>query len=671
MSRYQLSYDEQSEFDCTEPLGLMNLAGSIKDLNIKCRIIDLNKESRKLVYKDNSNYFHDLLQIITTIIRKESTSDKIIIGLQTLTNSHHIAIKLSFELKEIFPNSVVIFGGPHATLTAQNTMSRFSHIDITVLGEAEVSFRNLILSLKENRDISSVKGIMYRSGNDVLMTENQQIISDLDTLPFPDYSSYPYPIEVLSIEAGRGCPYNCTFCMTNKFFSRKYRVKSVERIINEIDELRSISIRRSPLWEADSDSNSFVISFTHDNLLADNMQMDQLIRALKAYCDTHKGFSWSCSARIDNLYNSNKEKELFDSGCTALFLGIETGSQKMQKAINKHLNIDKTYGEIEKLRKTGLDLTCSFINELPEENLEDYEHTLRLFMYCRLLSCAVQLHPLVIYPGTVLYEKLKDELFYLAEKENSDYEYTTLESNAFIREDPEIYPTFFAHPIRYESLRGCTDMTMFFIVFFPYTAMSLLYYSREVSSIHGLLMLLKPLWIINDKDLRKFFDAVKQYIDGFEYNEVIHGFLELEYKIMDSVLKSRASLSNKDEDDPTSPISRIGFDDSTLYFNQKVSPINFVNDYAEAIKTGSTPILKKYLRKKAMIVKTSANVNATKSNTYYFSQREAQVIDIIIQCEWKVSKVMQVIEGKNIKRSQVAIVMAKLGRYGLISNVTN
>jgi len=671
MSRYQLSYDEESEFDCTEPLGLMNLAGSIKDLNIECRIIDLNKESKKLVYKNNSNYFHDLLQIIITIIGTESTTEKIIIGLQTLTNSHHIAIKLSYELKEIFPKSVVIFGGPHATLTAQNTMSRFSHIDITVLGEAEVSFRNLILSLKENRDICSVKGIMYRSGNDVLMTENQQIISDLDTLPFPDYSSYPYPIEVLSIEAGRGCPYNCTFCMTNKFFSRKYRIKSVERIIDEIDELRSISIRRSPLREAESGSNPFVISFTHDNLLADSRQIDQLIWAFKAYRDTHKGFSWSCSARIDNLYNSNKEKELFKSGCTALFLGIETGSKKMQKAINKHLDIDKTYSEIEKLRKIGLDLTCSFINELPEENLEDYEHTLRLFMYCRLLSCAVQLHPLVIYPGTVLYEKHKDELYYLADKENSDYEYTTLESNAFIREDPEIYPTFFAHPITYESLRGCTDMTMFFTVFFPYTALSLLYYSNKVSNLHGLLILLKPLWLNNDKNLRNFFEAVKQYIDGFDYNEVIHGFLEFEFKIMDSVLKSRASLSNKNEDVQTSPISRIGFDDSTLYFNQKVSPLNFVNDYTEAIKTGSSPILKKYLRKKAMIVKTSANVNATKSNTYYFSQKEARVIDIIIQCDWNVLKVMQFIAGKNIKRSQVAIVMAKLGRHGLISNVTN
>lgn len=121
--------------------------------------------------------------------------------------------------------------------------------------------------------------------------------------------------------------------------------------------------------------------------------------------------TWSCSARIDCL-DSELLYYMSKSGCTDIFLGIETGSQRMQDIIKKRLKIDVIYDRISELGKFGIKPTISFIYGFYDETEEDLRCTINMIMkFIRSGIHDVQLHKLMIMPGTEEYIKLKDKLF--------------------------------------------------------------------------------------------------------------------------------------------------------------------------------------------------------------------------------------------------------------------
>lgn len=156
----------------------------------------------------------------------------------------------------------------------------------------------------------------------------EELISNEELTKYTPYEFNPYIVEGntgISIEGGRGCPFNCSFCSTSGFWGRKYRIKPVDDLIYEMKKLNKIYKFK-------------FFNIQHDLFTANR-------KAIVAFCnkiiDERLNLSWGCSSRVDVL-DYDLIELMAKANCKSMFLGIETGSKRMQKILNKNLNIDGT-----------------------------------------------------------------------------------------------------------------------------------------------------------------------------------------------------------------------------------------------------------------------------------------------------------------------------------------
>ena len=147
------------------------------------------------------------------------------------------------ELKARCPDVYIVFGGPQADASAEDTLQEIPWVDFCCCGEGETTVYPLFDSLLKGEDYSAVPGLTYRGPNGcIFRNENPPMTADLDELPHVDYSFLdPVAVEkslqggtVATIEAGRGCPFNCAYCSSSLFWKRKFRLKSAKRIVDEM-----------------------------------------------------------------------------------------------------------------------------------------------------------------------------------------------------------------------------------------------------------------------------------------------------------------------------------------------------------------------------------------------------------------------------------------------------
>ena len=154
--------------------------------------------------------------------------DPDVVGLTSLGCNFICTAKVASYLKAARPELPILLGGPHATVLDQVILQRFPQFDVIVRNEAELKLLPLIESLPTN-ELAHAAGVTYRSGSQIITNPGDPIVADLDALPWPAYHRYPIRelgLKNLRIDAGRGCPFQCTFCSTASFFGRKHRLKS-------------------------------------------------------------------------------------------------------------------------------------------------------------------------------------------------------------------------------------------------------------------------------------------------------------------------------------------------------------------------------------------------------------------------------------------------------------
>lgn len=215
------------------PLGLISLKSILDKNEFDSEIIDF----QYLYVKGNFDYSPDLLTYVRNMESVILSKNSRIISFYSMCNNIHIILFVIKQLKEIDPNLIIGMGGPQATLAAQAIMEQFPFVDFIGLGEGEVSICNIVKALlKDNFDFpNSVRGLIYRHEEYIIDGGMPDLIHDLDTLPILEYGEFDIEgVKYLPIDVGRGCPYQCTFCSTNVFWKRKYRLKSPERLIDEV-----------------------------------------------------------------------------------------------------------------------------------------------------------------------------------------------------------------------------------------------------------------------------------------------------------------------------------------------------------------------------------------------------------------------------------------------------
>lgn len=371
------------------PLGLMAIASPVLANGHRVVIVDLAREAREGRFRFNAKTFVDdaanwLLGLDPDVIGFSSRED---------VYARHLLIARAMRAVSLRP--IIVFGGPQATVTHHQTLDVFGLPDIIVRNEGEVTFGELVEALACGRPLGEVQGITWRTENGrVAVNADRPLVADLDSLPIPAYELYPYSVDQIYIEVGRGCPFGCTFCSTSAFFSRRYRLKSPRRLVTEISKLTSLYGKRD-------------FAFTHDLFTANKAKVRDICGAL---LDAGVGINWKASARVDCVDGPLLET-MVTAGCRELFFGIEHGSSRMQGIIKKNLDLSLVVPTVKKCIDLGIKPTCSFIHGFPQETENDIRDTLDLVMQLKDIGVdRILMHRLSPLIGTPIYQEYGDQV---------------------------------------------------------------------------------------------------------------------------------------------------------------------------------------------------------------------------------------------------------------------
>lgn len=349
-----------------ETNGTLLLATKLLNAGFKTDILRFYQVDSFL--KDYYTFINDITNRIISLNPK-------CVSFYTLWSYYHILLRIAKELKQINPEITIVFGGPQASATAYETMKYMRYIDFICTGEGEntvVPFFETLLNSNAS-DFSKIPGLYYRESDNIKFNHIEIPISDLNTLPHWDdrlylgnYNNLESEITsntyFMPIDAGRGCPYSCTFCCTSNFWRRTYRLKSPERIVEDIEYYKK-KFGITSFW------------FSHDAFTSNKKLVSDV-------CDyiIKKGLNitWRCTARIDCI-SEDLILKMKQAGMTQIELGIESGSKRMQKTINKNLNLEKSNKMIEFLLKSNIQVGLFFMYGFPEETEDDLSETLKMY----------------------------------------------------------------------------------------------------------------------------------------------------------------------------------------------------------------------------------------------------------------------------------------------------
>ncbi len=413
-------------------LGILSVAATLERLDDIPHIIDAN--SAYVDYARSLDGLH-LDDFAEHLADRAIRSNADLYGFSSICSTYPLSIRVARAIKRSRPYATVLFGGPQASVVDVATLAAFPFIDYVLRGEVEQTLPHLLNALNTSCDTSQVGGLTWRDAGTVKRNPNAPVIEDLDDLPPPAYhlSNYLHQAKHASIELGRGCPFSCTFCSTNDFFRRKFRLRSPAKVLADMRHI----------------ANTYGIH--HFELVHDMFTVDR--KRVAAFCDemlvSGDGFTWDCSARTDCV-----DEELLDlmarSGCRGVFFGIETGSQRMQRIIDKDLDIPRAGEMLDIAERLGMKTTASLITGFPEENWNDLRDTLRVFTHSARCSLShPQLNILAPLAGTPIHADHRHEM--ILDELCSDMSHQGLSQHRddldLIRQHPDIFPNFYLIPI--------------------------------------------------------------------------------------------------------------------------------------------------------------------------------------------------------------------------------
>jgi len=265
--------------------------------------------------------------------------------------------------------SIVVVGGPDPANYLDEYLSR--DVDVIVIGEGELTLEELVPHLVEHgpRDLSAIKGIAYRSADgQIVRNEPREQIADLDAQPFPDRSAIDQHAYVrvwrehhgqgsVSLITARGCPYTCTWC-SHAVFGYTHRRRSPLNVVQEVEHIRDV-YQPDLLWYAD---DVFTINhrwlFQYSDLLKE--------RGLRIPFET--------ISREDRL-NEEVVETLARMGCYRLWIGAESGSQRVLDAMKRRTDAERVKSMVHLLHQHGIEVGMFIMLGYDGEDRSDIEAT--------------------------------------------------------------------------------------------------------------------------------------------------------------------------------------------------------------------------------------------------------------------------------------------------------
>ena len=275
--------------------------------------------------------------------------------------------------------------------------------DFILMGEAEITLLELINALeKKQKDFFNIEGLAFKHDHAVVKTQRRNVIKELDVLPFPAWDIIdmePYRkmwmkhTGYFSMNMGttRGCPFKCNWC-AKPIYGNRYNSRSPQNVVTELIMLKK-KFQFDHIWFCD---DIFGLKPGWVNEFANLVEKENL------------QFTFKMQGRVDLLLQEDNIRDLARAGCSNIWMGAESGSQKILDAMDKGTTVQQIYEATHLLKKNGVNPSFFIQFGYPGETKEDIERTIA--MINELLPHEIGISVSYPLPGTVFFEKVKDQL---------------------------------------------------------------------------------------------------------------------------------------------------------------------------------------------------------------------------------------------------------------------
>lgn len=333
--------------------GLAILASILERRGADYRIFDLNR----LDYSCGQ-FLSDLRQFNPDVV-----------GFKFFDTGFAAVELLAAQIRREFPRALVIAGGPHVTLFQEHILHTTSVFDVLVYGEGERAFPLLLDAHARNGRFESVPGVIYRREDGTIHRTAQDLVHDLDALPFPKWDALPLedylPIAMLNVT--RGCPFTCSFCAHNHTWGYREKPGGYEPVVRK----RSVP---SVLQEVEHAQRCGLSLFG----FTDSIPLPNLWRSLaQGFIGLKQPVFWTSFAYVGHF--TEKDLTLLaQSGCAALWYGVESGNESLRRAMGKNFSNADVLQTFHWCRTAGIAAIPGFIIGFPGETLESLSDTMKL-----------------------------------------------------------------------------------------------------------------------------------------------------------------------------------------------------------------------------------------------------------------------------------------------------
>ncbi len=304
-----------------------------------------------------------------------------LVGISILNANRQEGVEIAAIAKRLDPATVTVLGGVGATFLWRHLLNHFVDVDFVVQGEGEVALPALIRSLEtdDRPGLMKIKGLAYRNHGNIHDGGQADPLPELDSLPDPaQYFTFQH------LALSRGCPENCAFCGSPRFWQRRVRFHSADYFVTQIKRLHDKGMR---FFYVSDDT------FTLRRSLA--------LAVCRKLTDLQLGITWNAICRVDSV-----DAELLywmrRAGCIQISYGVESGSAEIRDRLNKRMDPAQAAEAFRLTVAHGILARAYFIYGSPGESWETIGETVTLMD--RLKPLTAIFYMLDIFPGTRLYE---------------------------------------------------------------------------------------------------------------------------------------------------------------------------------------------------------------------------------------------------------------------------
>ena len=321
-----------------------------------------------------------------------------IVAILASTEAYLNALRIAGIAKEVNPDTRVVMLGPHTSVLYEETIAE-PDVDFVIRGEGEFAMLELANHLiRDEGELAGIRNLVYTKDGKVVATPERPPLEGVENIPYParelfPLEFYPYPGAVRT--AWGGCPANCRFCNVPVYRGKGYVPRKAEDIAQEILYL----LNAFPFID--------VVKLVDDTFFLEKehlLHFTQLLKNLEA----PRPWDWTCTTRV-NLVDRESLEAVYESGCSTILVGAESGSQRILDSIDKGITPEQAKKVVGMARDVGLRINVTFMFPFPEDTRETIRQTKEFMIELKNMGANLIVAHTTPYPGTYLYEHA-DEL---------------------------------------------------------------------------------------------------------------------------------------------------------------------------------------------------------------------------------------------------------------------